>query len=63
MKMFQSHEAPRTKGQKYYPNKTQAASNRRDSAQNAAKMRKSRGTQWRHGQRTKAQVRRGKLKS
>ncbi|MGI0090612.1 MAG: hypothetical protein ACREBS_02785 [Nitrososphaerales archaeon] len=60
MRMFPSREVPRRKSQKYYPNKSQAKSNRRNSATNAAKMRKARGTQWRHGRKSKAQVKRGR---
>ena len=52
----------REPGQKYYPNKSQAKKNRHQSAENAAKTRKKRGTQWRHGRKSKAEVRRSREK-
>ncbi len=60
MKMFPSREVPKKKSQKYYPTESQAVANRRNSGENTAKMHKVRGTQWRHGRKSKTEVRRRK---
>ncbi|HZW56410.1 MAG TPA: hypothetical protein VFF30_08995 [Nitrososphaerales archaeon] len=44
----------------YYPDEAQARRNRRQSAENAARTRKRRGTQWRHGRKSKAELKRSR---
>jgi len=48
MKIFPSHEAPRSKRQKYYPSKTRAKPNG-DSVENAVET-KVRAAEWTRGQ-------------
>jgi len=59
-KAYTSTEVKRKPGQKYYPNSKQAKQNRSLTGKAAATARRKRGTQWKHGRKSKADVRRGR---